>query len=187
MTSKGNTGTPRQVPVRVLTTRTRIAALALASLLVLAACGGASSGGAASVDTSNGTPSFTAQTLDGGRLASASFKGKPTVLWFWAPWCTICRAEAPDVVKVAAQMKSKVTFVGVAGRGQVPAMRQFVQQTNTGGFTHVVDGDGSIWSAYGVAAQPAFAFIDARGNVTVSIGSLDHDTLITRLQSLVAT
>ena len=48
-------------------------------------------------------------------------------------------------------MKSKVSFVGVAGRGEVPAMKQFVQQTHAGGFTHVVDGDGAIWSAYGFA------------------------------------
>lgn len=155
-------------------------------MLALAACGG-SGAGTATVSNGDGPPSFSTKTVAGAPFRSASFTGKPTVLWFWAPWCTVCRAEAPDVAKAAAAMKAEVTFVGVAGRGEVPAMKQFIRQTDTGGFTHVVDGDGSIWSAYGVAAQPAFAFIDAEGNVSMKMGSLGYDALVERVQRLAKT
>lgn len=150
-------------------------------MLVVGACGGGSG-----ASLGKGTPPFSARTLEGAQLSSASFKGKPVVLWFWAPWCTICRAEAPGIAKAVAEIGAKVEYVGVAGRGEVPAMKQFVEQTHTGTFTHVVDSDGSIWSAYGVAAQPAFAFIGADGQVSVSLGRLDHDALVARLRSLVA-
>lgn len=170
--------------------RSRLVVVLVASLLLIAACGsgsGKSSAEAAADGSKDGPPAFKAASLAGGEIDSASFAGKPTALWFWAPWCTVCRAEAPDVAKVAKEMAGKVEIVGVAGRGEVPAMKEFVNQTGTDGFTHVVDADGSIWSSYGVAAQPAFAFIDANGKVDVSLGALSHDALTKRLQALAAT
>ncbi len=156
--------------------------------LVLAACGSGAgeSGGSTGSGGASGPPTFATQTLSGAKIDSASFKGKPTVLWFWAPWCTICRAEAPDVAEAAKAFKGKVDLVGVAGRGEVPAMKAFVSETGTGGFTHAVDTDGTIWTDYGVAAQPAFAFIDAKGSVKVVVGSLGKADLEKQMQALSA-
>lgn len=163
--------------------RSRLLLGLLALVLVASACGGSSG---KSEGSSAGPPAFTAAELTGGELSSASFAGKPTALWFWAPWCTVCRREAPDVAAAAAQFEGKVDFVGVAGRGEVPAMKKFVKQTGTGGFTHVVDATGSIWTDYGVSVQPAFAFIDAKGNVDTHIGALSPKELTKRLEELSA-
>ena len=38
---------------------------------------------------------FTATTLSGAPFNGASLQGKPAVLWFWAPRCPFCNAEAP--------------------------------------------------------------------------------------------
>ena len=130
--------------------------------------------------------SFTAPQLGGGEFNAASIQGKDTVLWFWAPWCTVCRAEAPDVVEAAAQFDGSVEVIGVAGRGEVPEMEQFLEDTGTGGLDHVVDGDGSIWTQFGVAAQPAFAFIDDSGEVEVFVGALGREALTERMQALAA-
>ncbi|MFM9136086.1 MAG: TlpA family protein disulfide reductase, partial [bacterium] len=35
-------------------------------------------------------PAFSAPTLDGGFLSDADVAGRPTVMWFWAPWCGVC-------------------------------------------------------------------------------------------------
>jgi thiol-disulfide isomerase/thioredoxin len=129
-------------------------------------------------------PSFVAATLDGGELASSSFQGKPTVLWFWAPWCTTCRAEAPDVTATAAAFDGEVEIIGVAGRGEVSEMEDFVADTETGSLTHVVDEDGAIWTDYEVLAQPAFAFIAADGSVETHIGALGEDELTERIEQL---
>ncbi|MFP3906092.1 MAG: redoxin domain-containing protein, partial [Acidimicrobiales bacterium] len=107
------------------------------------------------------------EEFDGGRLADTK-----TVLWFWAPWCTSCRAEGPEVAEVAARHGDDVRIIGIPGRGQVDAMEQFVDDTGTGGLEHVVDEDGSIWTAFGVYGQPAFAFVDDTGQIEVFVGTL---------------
>ncbi len=129
---------------------------------------------------------FTATTLDGAELDVATFGGSPLVLWFWAPWCTICRAEGPDVARVAADLEGQVTFLGVPGLGSEEDMRAFVEDTDTSGFTHVVDADGSVWRRFGVVYQPAFAFIDPGGTVEIFAGALGEDGLRDRAGSLVA-
>jgi thiol-disulfide isomerase/thioredoxin len=128
--------------------------------------------------------SFTAATLGGGELDSASLAGRDAVLWFWAPWCTVCRAEADDVVAAASALDGRVEVIGVAGRGEVSEMEGFVADTDTGGLTHVVDVDGSIWTSYEVIAQPAFAFLDDSGDVEVFVGALGEDALVERMTAL---
>ena len=40
---------------------------------------------------------FTGTTLSGAPFNGAGLQGKPAVLWFWAPFCPFCNAEAPGV------------------------------------------------------------------------------------------
>ena len=176
--------------------RIRLPALVVAFAATLAACGSGeattSSGDAGSADPAassasdaSGAPAkFTADRLGGGELTSASFAGKDTVLWFWAPWCTVCRGEADDVVAAAGALDGEVEIIGVAGRGEASEMKGFVSDTGTGGLTHVVDDDGSIWSSYDVFAQPAYAFIDDSGSVEVFVGALGEDALVERMNAL---
>jgi thiol-disulfide isomerase/thioredoxin len=189
--------------------RFRTISLAAALALSLAACGDGGGGEdteagaqptavdspAAASDTGEDAPAasgspagvtFEAEKLGGGTLSSASLAGKDTVLWFWAPWCTVCRGEAPNVTAAAAAFEGKVDVIGVAGRGEVSEMEDFVSDTDTGALTHIVDDSGAIWSGYGVAAQPSFAFIDDEGNVEVHVGALGEDGITDRLDALIA-
>jgi thiol-disulfide isomerase/thioredoxin len=104
---------------------------------------------------------FTGTTLSGAPFNGASLQGKPAVLWFWAPWCPFCNAEAPSVSSVAAA-NPKVMFVGVAARSDVAAMQSFVSKYNLN-FTNLNDADGSIWARYNVPWQPAYVFYRADG------------------------
>src|ERR1700739_4288513 len=108
---------------------------------------------------------FTGTTLSGGPFNGSSLQGKPAVLWFWAPWCPFCNAEAPGVSQVSAS-NPKVTFVGIAGRSDVGAMQNFVSRYNLN-FTNLNDADGSLWARYGVPWQPAYVFYRADGSATV--------------------
>jgi len=121
-------------------------------------------------------------TFDGATLADGD-----AVVWFWAPWCTICRAEAPEVAEVAERFGADVTLIGVPGRGELDEMRDFVDDTGTGTLTHVADLGGDIWSNFGVYGQPAFAFIDDSGSVEVFIGGMGGDALAERIDELIAT
>ncbi len=181
----------------------RAGALALSAGFALTACasGGDAAAGAPSSETVTmaepseatasgevmaGSPlAFTAVTVSGGSLDVSTLQGKPVVLWFWAPWCTICRGEAPSVSSVAAELGSDVTFIGVAGLGEVDAMRGFVSDTKVTGFEHLADVDGSIWSRFGVVSQPSFVFVSADGTVQKVVGSLSSDGLRQRAQALI--
>ncbi|MGH3551066.1 MAG: protein disulfide oxidoreductase [Mycobacterium sp.] len=107
---------------------------------------------------------FTGTTLSGAPFNGATLQGKPSVLWFWTPWCPFCNAEAPGVSQVAAANPA-VTFVGIAARSDVGAMQNFVSKYNLN-FTNLNDADGAIWAAYNVPWQPAWVFYRADGTST---------------------
>jgi thiol-disulfide isomerase/thioredoxin len=176
--------TPRRATI------TRLAPLLVATALVAAACGSSEAGGSAGTgDTAppaTGTPAALASavTVDNEPFDATLLDGRHAVAWFWAPWCVICRAEGPDVAEVAARFGDQVTVFGVAGRGELPAMQAFVADTGTASLSHVADVEGSIWEAYGVYGQPAFAFIDDDGSFDLFVGSMGATALAQRIDTL---
>jgi thiol-disulfide isomerase/thioredoxin len=181
----------------MMSTRRMFAGAALGVALVLAGCssGGGTGDAAPAATTSEGatatapgtsdtaavTRDFLAvDTLDGVRFDPAVTQDRAVILWFWAPWCTICRAEAPEVAEVAAELEesgSPVLVLGVPGRGQVPEMEDFVADTGTSELTHLVDAEGTLWREFGVITQPAFALLGTDGEVEVVNGALGQDGL----------
>ena len=129
---------------------------------------------------------FRATTLAGPELDVSTLAGEPVVLWFWAPWCTICRVEGPEVADVAAELEGDVAFLGVPGRGETADMASFVQDTGTAGLQHLVDADGSLWQRFRVVSQPSFAFIAPDGSVETFAGALGAEDLRTRASALAA-
>lgn len=87
---------------------------------------------------------------------------------------------------VAAEYEDRVTFLGVPGRGAVGEMREFVGDTGTGEFTHVVDDDGSLWQRFGVVSTPAFAFVAEDGSVRTFGGTMDPASLREAADALLA-
>jgi thiol-disulfide isomerase/thioredoxin len=105
--------------MRLLRTPPRRAVVAAAvASTVLAACGGGGNDIAGSPSTTRPPTSdaptgdanetaaaftqvLTAATpLDGTSFDATTLAGADAVIWFWAPWCTICRGEAPEVAEI---------------------------------------------------------------------------------------
>jgi hypothetical protein len=63
-------------------------------------------------------------------------------------------------------------------------MRDFVADTGTGAFTHLVDTDGSLWQRYGVFQQPSFAYIAGDGTVDLHRGGQDEAQLRQAVEEL---
>ncbi len=159
------------------------------TLALVAACSGSAQPSPAAPGTGSSASNaldFSSRTLAGAEFSGRSLANKPAVLWFWAPWCSTCQAEAPTIAQAAAQHPD-VTFVGVAALDQVPAMNQFVSNYRLGGFTHLADTDTSVWRHFGVTAQPAFAFVAPNGTVEVVKGTLSAPDLAQRLDALART
>ena len=114
---------------------------------------------------------FTATTLDGQAFDGASLFGHPTIIWFWAPWCPVCKAEAPAILDALDELPDGVQAIGIPGQSDVAAMQAFVNDYGLGAMTQVVDADGSLWSNFSVSYQPATVLIAADGTITTIPGS----------------
>lgn len=161
--------------------RLMVLLLAVTGLLASAGCGGGDATATAGGQTAS--VAFTGKTVDGAAFDSATLAGKPAVLWFWAPWCTTCRGQAPDVRSLADRSAGKVNVVGVAGLGENAAMRKFVASTGVGSIKHLSDEAGAVWKKYEVTQQSTYVLIDAAGKI-VFRGYLDGDNLSKRVAAL---
>ena len=162
----------------------KIAGCLLAGMLVLAGCGTATedsptAGAAASPDARH--LAFSGETLDGASFEGAQLAGKPAVLWFWAPWCPTCRAQAAGVSGLAEKYAGEVSVVGVGGLAEVEDIRDYARQVE--GPTHLIDPDGAVWRHFGVTAQSTYVVLDADGAV-VAEGYLDDDVLADKVAEL---
>lgn len=128
---------------------------------------------------------FSAKTIGGASFKGSVLTGKPTVMWFWAPWCSICRAESPDLVALAKTFKNQINIVGVAGLGNLKEMKGFVSDTKTGGFTQLADVSGKVWNFFGVARQPTLIFISRTGEITRHGGALQKSILFSTTKNLI--
>ncbi|MEU6403692.1 TlpA disulfide reductase family protein [Streptomyces sp. NPDC046985] len=124
--------TQRTRPACVRGRAALLAAGTAVAALALSACGsGGTSGGSGDTNFITGSdgiatvpqgdrkpaPDLSGKTIDGKQLDLASYKGKVVVLNVWGSWCAPCRAEAPNLVKVAEDTAAEgVRFVGVNTR-----------------------------------------------------------------------
>ena len=170
-----------------------VSTLVAGAVLVLTGCsggdgegvGGRGVGGGSSASVTTGPVAdlaFSAETLDGSSFDGETLAGRPAVLWFWAPWCPTCRAQAPGVTSLAEQYDGRVSVVGVGGLADAGDIRDFAAQVD--GPTHLVDEDGEVWGHFGVTAQSTYLVLDADGGV-VAEGYLDDHVLAGKVEGLV--
>ena len=87
---------------------------------------------------------------------------------------------------MARDYADRIGFLGVPGLGTVDAMEGFVEGFGVGQFPHVVDRDGSLWARFGVPYQPAWVFVDSKGNSVRVSGAIPEPDLISILEDLAA-
>jgi peroxiredoxin len=109
------------------------------------------------------------ERLDGGTLKLADLQGKPSVINFWAAWCTFCIAEMPDFQKVYAALGSKVEFVGadlIGIQGETKGVaRTFAAKTGAR-YPLVFDLDARLYGHFSARlVMPVTIFVKANGVV----------------------
>ena len=74
-------------------------------------------------------PALSMTTLDGRVLSSADWRGKVTILNFWATWCAPCRAEIPDLVALQGKYGDRLQIIGISEDEEPPeVVKRFVSQ-----------------------------------------------------------
>ncbi|MDP9608308.1 thiol-disulfide isomerase/thioredoxin [Streptomyces demainii] len=174
----------------------------------LTACsGGGASGGSADtkfvqgkggVDTvpeggRKDVPQLSGKTLEGKPLDVADYKGKIVVLNVWGSWCAPCRAEAPNLAKVAKDTKAKgVQFIGINTRDDNPApARKFEKEYNVG-YPSLYDPIGKLMLRFpkgslNPQAIPSTIVLDREGRIAArALTPLSEERLRAMLEPLIA-
>jgi len=124
----------------------------------------------ASALTGKPAPDFSLQSLGGGSVALADYRGKTAVVAFWASWCGPCRAEMPMLSRFYRQTHkpdSGFEFLAISiGETEGPA--QGAANTLKIPFPVLLDADSHIAGAYGVDSIPMLFVIDKAGKVRYS-------------------
>ena len=126
-------------------------------------------------------PKFTAVSLDGKSVGSASLAGKAYIVNFFASWCPPCRAEVPDMVLLQSKYASKgFTFIGMAVSDGEPAIREFAKN-NRINYPVVMASDQlvSSFSKYadgGINGIPTSSVVNSTGRIIqVIVGARRND------------
>lgn len=100
----------------------------------------------------------------------SSFRGKYTLLDFWASWCGPCRAENPNVVKVFNKYKEKGFTILSVSLDSKDGKQKWIDAIHKDQLTWTHVSDLNSWSnkaakLYGIQAIPSNFLIDPSGKI----------------------
>jgi peroxiredoxin len=131
-------------------------------------------------------PDFSAPGLMGGRVSWSDYRGSPTVLAVWAPWCPHCQVELPVLGRVALDFPSVhvVSVVTAVGLHPGPTPEGFMSQHGLTFPVAVDDSSGAIARSLGIDGFPTVYYVDGSGRVTtVAVGEVTEQTMRAAFQT----
>jgi len=137
------------------------------------------------LDVGQVPPPLEATYLDGTAFDSRTLRDRPTVLYFWAPWCPPCLDEmAGSIVREAADRGDSVRFVTVG----LDSDRLLADaRDQVGALPVVVDETAESIESWRLFAIPALVLLDAEGRVAaVHVGVVDAAVFERMLDALAA-
>lgn len=108
-------------------------------------------------------PPVVLRGLRSGRIETASFRGKPLFINFFATWCLPCKVETPMFVSEYPKYRNRVNFLSVDAEEEQSAVSAFVVKYKIP-WTIGID-SGQALMRYGVVSLPESVFVDRRGIV----------------------
>lgn len=185
--SSGRKRSPHHPPPAPSGTKWLIAAVGFAVLAAVAVI--AFAGGGDDDPGSTEPAAFDLPAIEGDeRIRLADFAGTPTVVNFFASWCTACDAELPGFAKVSRELEGDVAFIGVnsleTGDALLMPERHDITWWPLARDTGGRNGSG-LHAALGGRGMPITAFYDADGSLLhVDGGALPEHLLRARLNEL---
>jgi cytochrome c biogenesis protein CcmG, thiol:disulfide interchange protein DsbE len=150
-------------------------------VIILVALIAASSASAQNINKGAAAPDFTLMLSTGKQVKLSDYKGKAVLLHFWATWCPPCRAELPEMnklaVKLAGEKNAKLTFLAVCVSDKEKSRADFMKKNNYT-FTGGLDKDGSIAGKYAVQGIPTSILISPDGKIEkIRVGAMSPSGL----------
>ncbi len=193
-----------------MSARSRRAAAAALTLLVLSACtttgadeGTRSAGQNGYVGVAQNVtqipigdrlpvPVISGPALGGGAdVSTDAYDGKVVVVNVWGSWCPPCRSEAPDLQAASVETADVAQFVGVTTRDNDPATAEAFVRVNKITYPSIFDRDGKLLlnfaSILPPSAIPSTMVIDQNGRLAVRIlGPITKITLVDIIDQVAA-
>jgi peroxiredoxin len=109
-------------------------------------------------------PDFVLADLDGRPWRAADLRGKPAVIYFFAPWCGVCAASSPQLRWFHRWRGDDVQVLLVGLDWSAPQeLRDYAQRHGLD--MPVLAGDPATGAAYRIRGYPTYYVIDAEGRV----------------------
>lgn len=134
-------------------------------------------------------PNSTFVLLDASKTTTTDFKGKVTLVNFWATSCTTCVAEMPKMITTYNQYHAKgYEMVAVAMSYDPPSYVVNFAQTRQLPFKVAIDNTGAIAKAWGdVKLTPTTYLVDKKGVIVKRyVGAPDFAELNALIEKLLA-
>ena len=134
----------------------------MASLLVIA-----SVAGLYGCSGAQAAPESTFVLLDGSKKSTADFKGKVTLVNFWATSCVTCVAEMPKIVSTYNKYQARgYDTLAVAMQYDPPSYVVNYTETRKLPFKVAIDNTGAVAKAWGdVQLTPTTYLVNKRGEI----------------------
>jgi len=131
-------------------------------LFLLSACGGEDGGGATTARRP--APNFALKELDGGILRLDDLHGKVVLINFFATWCSPCRQEVPDFIRLRRKFADEgfeIVGIGLDMEGAA-VLGPFARHYNIN--YPIVVGTREVVTDYGgIEGVPTTFFVDRKG------------------------
>ncbi len=106
-------------------------------------------------------PNFKAVDMQGKTVRLSDYKGKITVLDFWAFWCGPCRAEFPDAHKLEEEYGKDINFVNVHVFGDAEQWKKACEEEHLTHSLYIDKENMKQLELYGLYFIPRFIVLDA--------------------------
>lgn len=87
---------------------------------------------------------------------------RPVLLWFWAPSCTSCAAEAPGLTQFAGAHAADIAVIGLGAHDSYAEAEEFVNRHKVP-FRMLWDPGYESWLGFGIQRQPASILLSPAG------------------------
>lgn len=116
-------------------------------------------------------------TADGEKINYSDYKGKVTLVNFWATWCRPCIEEIPSLNRLREKMKGKAfQLISVDYAEDQQTIEAFMKEVNVD-FPVLLDTDGKVSAKWNVVVFPSTFVIAPDGKIVYGVkGGIHWDT-----------
>ena len=130
-------------------------------------------------------PAFALPDLRGDTVTLAAFRGKVTLVNFWASWCDPCREEFPHMAGLYREFDRKdVAIVAISDDVDAAKMRAFVRQFQPP--FPILVGGGRMKQTYHYRGLPYSLLLDRQGRVVERIFGFGGEEEFRNLRATIA-